>query len=148
MLGALVGLVVGQFRSRASLVAENELLRQQLGAAKSRLLRKRMMFTGSAVAAHIANHGDHLGPCTAGEEPDGGNSGTEPDAGQTRMAAREEIRTPERVNRRAPLVASRCRRAAPASPASTAPVRACDEASRIRWSTSIPNLSALGSNLG
>src|SRR5260370_19861153 len=47
MLGALVGLVVGQFRSRASLVAENELLRQQLAAAKSRLQRKRAMFTGS-----------------------------------------------------------------------------------------------------
>src|SRR5258705_8738367 len=47
MLGALVGLVVGQFRSRASLVAENELLRQQLAAAKSRLQRKRVMFTGS-----------------------------------------------------------------------------------------------------
>jgi hypothetical protein len=40
MLGALVGLVVGQFRSRASLLAENELLRQQLAAAKSRLQRK------------------------------------------------------------------------------------------------------------
>src|SRR3989442_5045542 len=38
---------VGQFRSRASLVAENELLRQQLAAAKSRLQRKRVMFTGS-----------------------------------------------------------------------------------------------------
>src|SRR5216684_8900022 len=47
MLGALVGLVVGQFRSRASLLAENELLRQQLAAAKSRLQRKRVMFTGS-----------------------------------------------------------------------------------------------------
>src|SRR6266478_4858633 len=47
MLGALVGFVVGQFRSRASLVAENELLRQQLAAAKSRLHRKRVMFTGS-----------------------------------------------------------------------------------------------------
>src|ERR1700687_2933216 len=47
MLGALGGLVVGQFRSRASLVAENELLRQQLAAAKSRLQRKRVMFTGS-----------------------------------------------------------------------------------------------------
>ncbi len=47
MLGALVGLVVGQFRSRASLVAENDLLRQQLAAAKSRLQRKRVMFTGS-----------------------------------------------------------------------------------------------------
>src|SRR6266478_8210300 len=47
MLGALVGLVVGQFRSRASLVAENELLRQQLAAAKSRLQRKRVKFTGS-----------------------------------------------------------------------------------------------------
>jgi len=47
MLDALVGFVVGQFRSRASLVAENELLRQQLAAAKSRLQRKRVMFTGS-----------------------------------------------------------------------------------------------------
>jgi len=47
MLAALVGLVVGQFRSRGSLVAENELLRQQLAAAKSRLQRKRVMFTGS-----------------------------------------------------------------------------------------------------
>ena len=47
MLGALVGFVVGQFRSRASLVAENELLRQQLAAAKSRLQLKRVMFTGS-----------------------------------------------------------------------------------------------------
>src|SRR6266436_5486459 len=47
MLGALVRLVVGQFRSRTSLVAENELLRQQLAAAKSRLQRKRVMFTGS-----------------------------------------------------------------------------------------------------
>src|SRR6266851_3305708 len=47
MLGALVGLVVGQFRSRASLVAENELLQRQLAAAKSRLQRKRVMFTGS-----------------------------------------------------------------------------------------------------
>src|SRR6267142_6187930 len=47
MLGALVGFVVGQFRSRASLVAENELLRQQLAAAKSRLQRKRVRFTGS-----------------------------------------------------------------------------------------------------
>src|SRR2546425_13113346 len=47
MLGALVGFVVGQFRSRASLVAENELLRQQLAAAKSRLQRKRVMFRGS-----------------------------------------------------------------------------------------------------
>ncbi len=35
-----------------------------------------------AVAAHIANHGDHLGPCTAAEEPDGGSSGGAPDAGQ------------------------------------------------------------------
>jgi len=34
MLGALVGLVVRQFRSRTSLIAENELLRQQLAAAK------------------------------------------------------------------------------------------------------------------
>src|SRR5258706_9989372 len=47
MLGAIVGLVVRQFRSRASLVAGNELLRQQLAAAKSRLQRKRVMFTGS-----------------------------------------------------------------------------------------------------
>src|SRR3989442_12203709 len=47
MLGALVGLVVRQFRSRTSLIVENELLRQQLAAAKSRLQRKRMMFTGS-----------------------------------------------------------------------------------------------------
>jgi len=47
MLGALVGLVVGLCRSRASLVAENELLRQQLAAAKCRLQRKRVMFTGS-----------------------------------------------------------------------------------------------------
>src|SRR5256712_13396015 len=47
MLGALVGFVVRQFRSRASLVAENEVLRQQLAAAKSRLQRKRVMFTGS-----------------------------------------------------------------------------------------------------
>src|SRR5713226_56137 len=47
MLGALVGLVVGQFRSRASLLAEDELLRQQLAAAKSRRQRKRVMFTGS-----------------------------------------------------------------------------------------------------
>src|SRR5882762_2585849 len=47
MLGALVGLVVRQFRSRTSLIAENELLRQQLAAAKSRLQRKRVMFTGS-----------------------------------------------------------------------------------------------------
>jgi len=47
MLGALVGFVVGQFRSRVSLVAENELLRQQLAAAKNRLQRKRVMFTGS-----------------------------------------------------------------------------------------------------
>src|SRR6266850_6531411 len=47
MLGALVGLVVRQFRSRTSLTAENELLRQQLAAAKSRLQRKRVMFTGS-----------------------------------------------------------------------------------------------------
>src|SRR5260370_33836922 len=46
MLGAFVGLVVGQFRSRASLLAENELLRQQLAAAKSRLQRKRVRFTG------------------------------------------------------------------------------------------------------
>jgi len=44
MLGALVGLVVRQFRSRTSLIAENELLRQQLAAAKSRLQRKRVMF--------------------------------------------------------------------------------------------------------
>ncbi len=36
----------GQFRSRASLLAENELLRQQLAAAKSRLQRKRVRFTG------------------------------------------------------------------------------------------------------
>src|SRR3989449_2050453 len=47
MLGALVGLVVRQFRSRTSLIAENELFRQQLAAAKSRLQRKRVMFTGS-----------------------------------------------------------------------------------------------------
>src|SRR3981189_1885660 len=47
MLGALVGLVVREFRSRTSLIAENELLRQQLAAAKSRLQRKRAMFTGS-----------------------------------------------------------------------------------------------------
>src|SRR6266436_1885627 len=47
MLGALVGLVVRQFRSRTSLIGENELLRQQLAAAKSRLQRKRVMFTGS-----------------------------------------------------------------------------------------------------
>src|SRR6266478_5822313 len=38
MLGVLVGLVVRQFRSRTSLIAENELLRQQLAAAKSRLV--------------------------------------------------------------------------------------------------------------
>src|SRR5712664_1831391 len=44
MLGALVGLVVRQFRSRTSLIAENELLRQQLAAAKSQLQRKRVMF--------------------------------------------------------------------------------------------------------
>jgi len=44
---ALVGLVMRQFRSRTSLIAENELLRQQLTAAKSRLQRKRVMFTGS-----------------------------------------------------------------------------------------------------
>ena len=47
MLGAFVRLVAGQFHLRASLVAENELLRQQLAAAKSRLQRKRVMFTGS-----------------------------------------------------------------------------------------------------
>jgi len=47
MLGALVGLVMGLCRSRASLVAENELLLQQLAAAKCRLQRKRVMFTGS-----------------------------------------------------------------------------------------------------
>src|SRR5713226_5309146 len=47
MPGALVGLVVGQFPSRASLVAANELLRQQLAAAKSRLQLRRVMFTGS-----------------------------------------------------------------------------------------------------
>jgi len=47
MLGALVGLVVGLCRSRVSLVAGNELLRQQLAAAKCRLQRKRVMFTGS-----------------------------------------------------------------------------------------------------
>src|SRR5258707_12366098 len=47
MLGALVGLMVGQFRSRASLLAENGLLRQQRAAAKSRLQRKRVRFTGS-----------------------------------------------------------------------------------------------------
>src|SRR5882724_2375928 len=47
MLGALVGLVVRQFRSRTSLIGENELLRQQLAAAKSRLQRKRVMFMGS-----------------------------------------------------------------------------------------------------
>jgi transposase InsO family protein len=44
---ALVGLVMRQFRSRTSLIAENELLRQQLAAAKSRLQRKRVTFTGS-----------------------------------------------------------------------------------------------------
>ena len=38
---------MGRFRSRASLVAENELLRLQLAAAKSRLQRKRVRFTGS-----------------------------------------------------------------------------------------------------
>jgi hypothetical protein len=38
-------LVVGLFRSRASLVAENELLRQQLAAAKCRLQGKRVMLT-------------------------------------------------------------------------------------------------------
>src|SRR5712664_4192888 len=47
MLVALVGLVVGLFRSRASLAAENELLQQQLAAAKCRLQGKRVMFTGS-----------------------------------------------------------------------------------------------------
>src|ERR1700730_10099119 len=47
MLGALVGLVVRLFRSRTSLVVENERLRQQLSAAKSRLQCKRVMFTGS-----------------------------------------------------------------------------------------------------
>src|SRR5467141_4994144 len=47
MLGALVGLVVRQFRSRTSLIAENELLRQRLAAAKSRLQAQRVMFTGS-----------------------------------------------------------------------------------------------------
>jgi putative transposase len=47
MLGALVRLVAGQLHLRASLVAENELLRQQLAAAKSRLQGKRVMFTGS-----------------------------------------------------------------------------------------------------
>jgi len=47
MLGALVRLVVGQIRSRASLVAENELLRQQLAAAKSGLQGKRVMPTDS-----------------------------------------------------------------------------------------------------
>src|SRR6266851_3409098 len=47
MFGSLVRLMVGQFRSRASLVAENELLRQQLVAAKSQVQHKRVMFTGS-----------------------------------------------------------------------------------------------------
>src|SRR5439155_10515101 len=65
MLGALVGLVVRQFRSRTSLIAENELLRQQLAAAKSRLQCKRVMFTGSqrltiALEMHgfVADDGD------------------------------------------------------------------------------------------
>src|SRR5260370_42056739 len=58
MLGALVVLVVGQFRSRASLVAENELLRQQLAAAKSRLQRKRVMFTGSQRLTSAADEVD------------------------------------------------------------------------------------------
>jgi hypothetical protein len=52
MLAALVGLVVGLFRSRASLVAENELLRQQLAAAKCRLQGKRVMFTWLAAPDH------------------------------------------------------------------------------------------------
>ena len=53
MLGALVGLVVRQFRSRTSLIAENELLRRQLAAAKSRLQRKRVMFYGLAALGHL-----------------------------------------------------------------------------------------------
>src|SRR6266849_3009892 len=50
MLGALVRLMVGQFRSRASLLAENELLRQQLAAAKSRLAAQASDVHGLAAA--------------------------------------------------------------------------------------------------
>ncbi len=45
MLGTFVHFVVGTFRSRAALVAENELLRQQLAASKSRLQGKRVPFS-------------------------------------------------------------------------------------------------------
>src|SRR6266850_2403485 len=64
MLGPLVGLVVGQFRSRASLVAENELLRQQLAAAKSRLPSWREQSCGrrlsDRVLAKDRRHSCHL----------------------------------------------------------------------------------------
>ncbi len=42
MLGVLAGVIAGFFRSRAALVAENELLRLQLAVAKRRLEGKRV----------------------------------------------------------------------------------------------------------
>ena len=45
MLGALWRFVVGLLRSRASLVVENELLRQQLVVAKCRLRGKRVRWS-------------------------------------------------------------------------------------------------------
>lgn len=45
MLGAFGRLVFGMLRSRAALVAENEVLRQQLVAAKCRLRGKRVRWS-------------------------------------------------------------------------------------------------------
>lgn len=44
MIGVVLRFVAGFFRSRAALIAENELLRQQLAVAKSRLQGKRVRF--------------------------------------------------------------------------------------------------------
>src|SRR6266851_578485 len=56
---------VGQFRSRASLVAENELLRQQLAAAKSRLQRKRVSRSTPVSTTRLATPGPPAGTACA-----------------------------------------------------------------------------------
>ena len=50
MVRVLLRLVAGLVRSRASLVAENEMLRLQLAAAKARLRGKRVRFSRLSLA--------------------------------------------------------------------------------------------------
>src|SRR5216684_4500008 len=60
MLGALVGLVVGQFRSRASLLAENEVLR--LAALDDRTADEVDRFVAGDGDAGAAGHCASLAP--------------------------------------------------------------------------------------